>query len=216
MEILLRNILKELDNKKVSATQFQKDLGLYASAVSEWKSGASKSYEKHLAKIADYFCVSVDYLLGNTLYRTLDEAADVYAITAESAVADVTEWLEDHEYEVSRNDNDNGSGAEWVIAKDGHHRFFEENRFQDECLGLAALIKSPEDIIYSDWVKNLFSSSNDSSRDRELLELFHSLDLIGQSAVVTAAAAQRKRMEKNEDQDGFRQSSGKNTKESAC
>lgn len=64
MDELLRNILKIKSDKNITDRQFQKDLGLYASAVSEWKNGSSKSYEKHLVRIAEYLDVSVDTLLG--------------------------------------------------------------------------------------------------------------------------------------------------------
>ncbi|MDY3987761.1 MAG: helix-turn-helix domain-containing protein [Massilioclostridium sp.] len=65
MDKLLRNILHEKNSRRITDRDFQKDLGLYSSAVSEWKNGKSKSYQKHLAKIANYFGVSTDYLLGN-------------------------------------------------------------------------------------------------------------------------------------------------------
>lgn len=38
MDELLRNILKIKSDKNITDRQFQKDLGLYASAVSEWYS----------------------------------------------------------------------------------------------------------------------------------------------------------------------------------
>lgn len=62
MDEILRNILKLKNERGISDRQFQKDLGLYASAVSEWKNGSSKSYEKHLIKIAKYLDVSIDAL----------------------------------------------------------------------------------------------------------------------------------------------------------
>ena len=34
------------------------------SAIGDWRRGSTKSYLKHIDKIADYFNVSVDYLLG--------------------------------------------------------------------------------------------------------------------------------------------------------
>ena len=40
-------------------------LGLNRQAVTDWKAGRSKSYAKYLPQIADFFGVSVDYLLGN-------------------------------------------------------------------------------------------------------------------------------------------------------
>ncbi len=38
-------------------------LGLKAVAFSEWKSGKSKSYRKYLIEIAEFFSVSIDYLV---------------------------------------------------------------------------------------------------------------------------------------------------------
>jgi len=64
MEKLLMNILRVKNEKKISDVKFQKDLGLYSSAVSEWKNGSSKSYIKHIIKISDYLGVSLDELRG--------------------------------------------------------------------------------------------------------------------------------------------------------
>lgn len=47
-------------------------LGLKSAAFSEWKSGKSKSYRKYLIEIAEYFNVSIDYLV----YGKTAEAAD--------------------------------------------------------------------------------------------------------------------------------------------
>lgn len=66
MDISLERILSLKSSMGITDTQFQKDLGLYATALSEWKNGKTKSYIKHLPKIAKYFNVSVDYILGNT------------------------------------------------------------------------------------------------------------------------------------------------------
>lgn len=40
-------------------------LGLDKSTFSAWKTGKSKSYSKYLAQIAQFFGVSIDYLLDN-------------------------------------------------------------------------------------------------------------------------------------------------------
>ena len=66
MDNTLQTIIGLIEEKDITELKFQSDLGLYRTAVSEWKSGKSKSYERHLPKIADYFGVSVDYLLGKT------------------------------------------------------------------------------------------------------------------------------------------------------
>ena len=60
----LDKILELIANNKITHQQFLKDIGLNPSTISDWKRGASESYKKHIDKIADYFNVSVDYLLG--------------------------------------------------------------------------------------------------------------------------------------------------------
>lgn len=52
------------DSKGVKATNVMKDLQLSTSYPTNWKNGASPSPE-HLIAIADYFGVSIDYLLGH-------------------------------------------------------------------------------------------------------------------------------------------------------
>lgn len=66
MDITLERILKLKKDKGITDTQFQKDIGVYSTALAEWKNGKTTSYLKKLPKIAEYFNVSVDYLLGNT------------------------------------------------------------------------------------------------------------------------------------------------------
>ena len=39
-------------------------MGITKNAFTDWKSGKIKSYQKHLPKIAEFFGVSADYLLG--------------------------------------------------------------------------------------------------------------------------------------------------------
>ena len=66
MDNVLKKILELKAEKNISDSQFIKDLHFYNSIVSEWKNGSSKSYTKHLPKIADYFDVTVDHLLGHS------------------------------------------------------------------------------------------------------------------------------------------------------
>lgn len=49
--------------RNLSVTTVLKDLGLSPSKGTQWKSGTMPS-SKNLAKLAEYFDVSVDYLLG--------------------------------------------------------------------------------------------------------------------------------------------------------
>ncbi len=51
-------LLKDREQKELTSY-----LGLKSVAFSEWKSGKSKSYKKYLIEIAEFFDVSIDYLV---------------------------------------------------------------------------------------------------------------------------------------------------------
>ena len=54
-------LLKENKKKQFELTDY---LGISKNAFTNWKIGDNSSYMKHLPKIAEFFGVSVDYLLG--------------------------------------------------------------------------------------------------------------------------------------------------------
>lgn len=55
-------LLKEQKKKQIDLTNY---LGLSKNVFTEWKAGRNDAYIKHLPKIAEFFDVSVDFLLGN-------------------------------------------------------------------------------------------------------------------------------------------------------
>ena len=54
-----------LAQKGISAAQMSRDLGFSNGLYSQWKSGLQKPSAKKLTKIAEYFGVTVDYLLDH-------------------------------------------------------------------------------------------------------------------------------------------------------
>lgn len=63
------DILDRIKEAMTLSKRSQKDvcdyLGVSKQTFSEWNAGRNESYKKHLAQIASYLGVSVDYLLGN-------------------------------------------------------------------------------------------------------------------------------------------------------
>ena len=59
-------LLKEQHKTQKDLTDF---LCLRKTAFTSWKSGKNTSYTKHIGKIAEFFNVSADYLLGSTDIR---------------------------------------------------------------------------------------------------------------------------------------------------
>lgn len=62
----VEKIQKLINEINISAYTLTQSLGLSNSAISDWKAGRAKPSADALLKIADYFDVSVDYLLGRT------------------------------------------------------------------------------------------------------------------------------------------------------
>ena len=59
--------LKELrDRRGISQLKLAMDLGLTQNSVSRYESGAREADYKTLIALADYYGVSVDYILGRT------------------------------------------------------------------------------------------------------------------------------------------------------
>ena len=66
-------LLKQQKKKQTELTNF---LGVTKNAYTDWKSGRIKSYTKHLSRIAEFFDVTVDYLLGKEEKPSAPEGAD--------------------------------------------------------------------------------------------------------------------------------------------
>ena len=49
-----------------SDAQLEREIGIPPKKIGQWNIGYTKSYTRYIAKIAAYFHVSTDYLLGNT------------------------------------------------------------------------------------------------------------------------------------------------------
>jgi transcriptional regulator with XRE-family HTH domain len=63
-EIILR-ITRLLKEKHISAARMSRDLGFSSGLFSQWKQGQQTPSPEKLLKMADYFGVTTDYLLGH-------------------------------------------------------------------------------------------------------------------------------------------------------
>lgn len=74
----LYNILSQLCNERgISAYRMCKDIGLQPSIMTDLKMGRRSSMKAEtIARVANYFDVSVDYLLGNTQIKK-DDSTEV-------------------------------------------------------------------------------------------------------------------------------------------
>ena len=61
---ILNKIIQILKERKIKQVELTNYLGISKNIFTDWKSGRNTSYMKYLPKIAEFFGVSVDYILG--------------------------------------------------------------------------------------------------------------------------------------------------------
>lgn len=90
VERIFELLIKSGTEQKVFASA----IGTTENKISEWKARKTKAYVKYLPEIADYFGVSIDYLLGKTDIKNkptntkVDELTQkLFNITAETISA---------------------------------------------------------------------------------------------------------------------------------
>jgi len=66
---LLERILSLMNERGVNAKELTRSTGLNHSAITNWKKGQGKPSVDAIEKLADYFDVTTDYLLGRELSR---------------------------------------------------------------------------------------------------------------------------------------------------
>ena len=73
MIILYDRIFSVAKEKGIQQKDFAEYLGVKPSVISGWKSGRLRPSVEYISKLADYFGVSTDYLLGKTDDRNYQE-----------------------------------------------------------------------------------------------------------------------------------------------
>lgn len=66
--------LELLNERGITAYRVAKDTGLNPTTFTDWKKGKSSPKTDKLQKIADYFDVSLDWLTGNSNFRSVQKA----------------------------------------------------------------------------------------------------------------------------------------------
>lgn len=66
MDILLERIIECIGPRHGAKKELAEHLGIHPNVITNWLNGRNKSYRRYANNIADYFNVSVDYLLGKT------------------------------------------------------------------------------------------------------------------------------------------------------
>ncbi len=98
----LSKIIELMNKNNIGNQELASALGLNRQLITDWKAGRSKSYKKYLVEIADYFGVSVDYLLGKTNAPTPEREVNI----KEKALPGLTREEQEHISEYRELDSD--------------------------------------------------------------------------------------------------------------
>lgn len=71
--ITLSRIFRLIKENKITAKQFAKNVGLSQGNVTDWKTGRAKPSIQALRKIAKAYKVQLEWLTGDSKYRTKEE-----------------------------------------------------------------------------------------------------------------------------------------------
>lgn len=75
MKNILGNVIKSLrEEQKLNQLELSKILNISNTTLSQYETGQRIPSDEIKEKIADFFNVSIDYLLGRTQYRSLDKS----------------------------------------------------------------------------------------------------------------------------------------------
>lgn len=88
----VERIMQLLTERDITAHELTTKCELSSSAISDWKAGKGKPAADSLIKLADYFGVSVDFLLGRTPFKTHEAAKEL---------AEALACISDEEFEQS-------------------------------------------------------------------------------------------------------------------
>ena len=80
----IQKIVELLDKNGISGAKMSRDLGFSNADFSQWKTGKQNPSIEKLTKIAEYFNVSTDYLLGDDNIKVYDEHDNIVVIDDET------------------------------------------------------------------------------------------------------------------------------------
>ena len=88
---MIERILKLLSDRNITQKQLADGINVSTGNISDWKSGRAKPSIEVLSRIADFFNVSVDYLVGRTEIPNTSELIDIYKVG-------VMRWINDRAF----------------------------------------------------------------------------------------------------------------------
>lgn len=109
------------DDKKLKDSDVAKATGITKSTFSDWKTGRSKPKQDKLQKIADFFGVTLDYLMNGTCDNQINTIA-AHHDDAEWTEEELEEIEEFKRYVLSKRKNDILLSAEYCNHNRRHSR----------------------------------------------------------------------------------------------
>lgn len=101
----LTNRIKELaDQKKVTFAEIERKVGISNGQIRRWDASSPKI--ENIQKVADYFDVSTDYLLGRSSNTSIEETAQEESLSSQIMFRMNTEGLSEDEVDELKDEVD--------------------------------------------------------------------------------------------------------------
>lgn len=97
---LVKRIKTLCDEKKVTFAEVERETGISNGQIRRWDNASPKS--ENIERVADYFDVSIDYLLGRTEIKRLSDMEEKNSIETIAAHHDGEDWTDDELEEIER------------------------------------------------------------------------------------------------------------------
>ena len=121
MTIFATRLKKLREEKNISQQELAEVVGTTNKAVSTWEQGTKVPRQPRIKKLADYFNVSVDYLLGRTemkMWENWDEQYDTNTLGQQAHIFEVMQKIMPDVYELLMEYNDlNEEGKKQAVLR---------------------------------------------------------------------------------------------------
>lgn len=171
-ELLLERITALCKEKGVNLTTAFEQSGVGKNFRSNLKT--SNPSKKNLYLLAEYFNVSVEYLLGEENDEDL----------ARKAMGLMMEWLVDNDYDIQEDENNT-----YAIGKDGNYIYVSNADFAMESLKIKSDAEDGFELAMLEWERRNFDKNETISLSEEeayILEKFRSTTRDGKAKIYQA------------------------------